>query len=398
MIRKEKVRLFLLEVYNLLRIAECLNSLRFENTRYGKISEEHKGSLKWLWTKQEYLAWSSTSSSDLLLVEGKPGSGKSTLMKYIQRSFMQQELHGKQIVASFYYSYREGEQQTNHSNMLRSILYDILNQNETFFFHFQRSYREREGRPWSYDSLKEILLSLTKHHPVKSRICFIIDAVDESVDGDRYDVIQLLHRLCAIKGPCVVKVFVASRPIVGLNRHSAEKDKVIRLEDVNAPDISNFAESFLLRLEFPPDIIKEAKEYIVQNAQGVFVWVHLVKEELLRFARSGTTEDRIFSFLKSLPTELEGFYGRILTGLEGGKREDINDGFRMLQFVLFAYRPLRLEELRQALGIPDNLNTTFSCSSEIFERNLIHGIDKRLISCAGNFLETKNVHGSAFSE
>ena len=272
-------------------------------------------------------------------------------MKYLQRSLIQRKPREGQIVASFYYSYREGEQQTSHSNMLRSVLYDILKQDETFFFHFQRHYRLCGERPWSYSSLKELLLSLTKHHPVAKRIYLIIDAVDEAVDGDRYDVIQLLHGLCVTKGPCVVKVFVASRPIIGLNRHSVEKDKSIRLEDVNSSDILNFAESFLLELKFPPHIISKAKEYIVQNAQGVFVWVHLVKEELLRYARSGTTEGRIFSFLRSLPTELEGFYKRILTQLEGGTREDITDGIQMLQFVLFAYRPLRLKELRQALVV-----------------------------------------------
>jgi ankyrin repeat protein len=380
-----------------LRIAECLNTLRFDNTRYEKISDEFKGSLEWLWTHGEYLDWSATDSSSLLLIEGKPGSGKSTLMKYFQRSLLERDPYGRQIVASFYYSYREGKQQTNHSNMLRSLLYDILNQNEAFFFHFQSHYRERGRLQWSYGSLKKVLLSLMKHHPVEERIHLILDAMDESVYGDRNDVIELLHGVCAIKGPCVVKVFVASRPIVGLNRYSAENQKMIRLEDVNSSDILKFAESFLSGGSFPADIVSRAKDYIVRNAEGVFVWVHLVREELVSYARSGYTEDQIFSFLEGLPTELEGFYKLTLTKLEGGKKEEIKDGLRMLQFVMFAYRPLRLEELRQALAIPENTNTTFSCSSESFKRNLIHSIDKRVISCTGNFLEIKKVHGSAFS-
>ena len=395
--------LFIREKTIWLRIAECLNSLRFDNTRYEKISEEHKGSLEWLWVHEKYLAWSSTDSSDLLLIEGKPGSGKSTLMKYFQRSLMDREARERQILASFYYSYREGEQQTNHSNMLRSILYDVLYQNEEFFFHFQPYYRQA-AKPggqhdWPYDSLKKVLLSFTKNHPVKERLCLIVDAVDESDDRERYDIIEVLHDLCAPRGPCIVKVFVASRPVLGLSGQSAKANKMIRLQDVNYSDILRFAESFLgPDLDLPPDIAGPATEYIVRNAQGVFVWVRLVREELIKYARSGCTESEIFGFLKSLPTELEEFYKHILTQLERGEARDIEIGQIMLQFVLFAFRPLRLEELRQALAIRGRLDAVFSFSDESFQKELIHGIEKRIISCTGNLLEVKGSHGMSLSK
>jgi hypothetical protein len=259
-------------------------------------------------------------------------------MKYFKRSLLEPESRERQIVASFYYSYREGEQQTNHSNMLRSVLYDVLNQNEEFFFHFQPYYRQAAqpgGQPrWSYNSLKKILLSFAKNHPVKERLYLVVDAVDESVEGDRYDIIELLHEICTTSGPCAVKVFVASRPIAGLNRYSAESHKTIQLENVNSSDILKFAESFLSRLELPLDIVRQAKEYIVQHAQGVFVWVNLVGKELRRYAaRGGYNKKKLLLFLESLPTELEGFYERMLLELERGEAEDVEVGQRILRFV-----------------------------------------------------------------
>ena len=326
-------------------------------------------------------------------------------MKYFQRSLLDQGRRERQIVASFYYSYREGEKQTNHSNMLRSVLYDILNQSEEFFFHFQSYYREvsqsGEHLEWPYESLKGILLSLANNHPLRERLYLIVDAMDESNDSERADVIKLLRELCAAKGPCIVKVFVASRPVVGLSNRSTKYQKTIRLQDVNYSDILKFTASFLdsPELDLPTDIAHSATEYITENAQGVFVWVHLVREELLEYARDGCTKNQIFDFLKSLPTELEGVYNRILMRLEGEKGRNVEDGQKMLQFVLFTYRPLGLDEFGQALAIRDNLDSEFLCSDESFEGDLICGIEKRIISCAGNFLEMKprGDHGKSFS-
>ena len=313
-------------------------------------------------------------------------------MKYFHRSLVPSQ---REVVASFYYSYREGEIQTNHSNMLRSVLYDILNQNEEFFFHFQPYYRQvvQSSRhpEWPYESLKEILLSLAKNHPVRERLYLIVDAIDESDDGERTDVIKFLRGLCSTQGPCVAKVFVASRPIVGLSGHSTKNQKVIRLQDVNHSDILRFTTSFLdsEKLDIYPAVARLATEYITENAQGVFVWVHLVREELLEYARDGYNTNELFDFLKSLPTELEGIYKRILMRLEGGNTRNVEYGRKMLQFALFAYRPLGLDELGQALAIRDSLDSEFSYSDESFEGELIYSIERRIISSAGNLLEIK---------
>jgi hypothetical protein len=137
----------------------------------------------------------------------------------------------------------------------------------------------------------------------------------------------------------------------------------------------------------------QAKEYIVQNVQGVFIWVHLVRAEVLKYAGTGCRWKEIFDLLASLPTELEGFYSRILAELETREGRDIGDGRRVFQLVPFTFRPLRLQELGHALAISGEIDAEFPCSDESFEGELIDGIDRRIIHCTGNFLEIKNVNG-----
>ena len=317
-------------------------------------------------------------------------------MKYFHRRLLGREPRERQIVASFYYSYREGEEQTSHSNMLRSVLFDVLDQNEEFFFHFQPDYRQmrKGGRhpEWSYESLEGILRSLIKSHPVIERLYLIVDAVDESNDRGRIDVIKFLHELCSIKGQCIVKVFVASRPVPGLRGYSLENHKMIRLQDVNNSDILKFVTSFLdeSKLDVPPSNAYWATE-LTKNAQGAFVWARLVREELLQYASEGYSENELREFLESLPSELEEIYKNILARLAGGKPRNIAIGNKMFQFVLHTYRPLGVDELGQALAMRDDLESEFSCSDEEFERGVIRGMSERITSCAGNFLEIKTL-------
>jgi ankyrin repeat domain-containing protein 50 len=286
--------------------------------------------------------------------------------------------------------------------MVQSILYDILDQDESFFYHFQSKYRNNRKSSqgvlvkWTYNSLKDVLSSLGDHEQT-ARLYLVIDAVDESDDEDRRDILKRLFDLCSRSKCCVFKIFVASRPISELDhRISNIHHSSIKLQDQTEPAIKEFACSFLgPDLGFTGNLLHEATTYIVDHAQGVFLWVVLVWKELLPFAEGGYRKKEIFEQLKKLPTELEDFYGHTLKKMEQGSLRDIRDGTRMFQLALFARRPLTVAEFQHALAIEDDPNAEFVPSDyESFEDELIEGIDKRIIQCGGNFLEIKGFDGT----
>ncbi|KAL7945324.1 putative kinesin [Trichoderma barbatum] len=370
---------------------ECLSSLRFENTRYGKISPEHSGSFEWIWTHNEYTNWSSTEASRLLYIQGKPGSGKSTLTKYFDSNLQTREPAAKQaIIAKFFYSFREGEPQRSHYNMLISLIYDILHQDEAFFYHqCQTEYRAhlRSCVKWDYESLKRMLRSLHDYYSTQKRYYFIIDAVDESEEVDRREILNLLCGLCSEIKFCVVKIFIASRPVTQLE---ARRDQFnfIRLQDETISDISNFAHSLLDGLD-----LASAITYMIENAQGVFLWVKLTCAELLIFHEDGYSEKDIFDMLKQLPTELEELYALMLDKMRA-KKSCLSYGLKMFRFILFAKRPLTVDELLHSLGIPDNLESDwiFQLSDGPFQKR-VPSSDRIIISCGGNFIEIKQQPG-----
>ncbi len=206
-----------------------------------------------------------------------------------------------------------------------------------------------------------------------------------------------------------MKVFVASPPVKQLEYRIGEFHNLIRLQDETKGDVFEVAHSFLRDLNFTT-LLDRATNYIVEHAQGVFLWVQLVKAELQNYAEEGLIENDIFEFLRSLPTELEEFYRSILNKL-GSNERDLRDGIKLFRFVLFAHRPLTLAELRHTIGIPDHPDIEFTPSDEDFQSRIpaqlsivppvpasearrgIDPMEQRIIHCGGNFLEIEQSHG-----
>jgi hypothetical protein len=319
-------------------------------------------------------------------------------MRYFNDNFLKKVLNANSaIVARFFFSDREGELQKSHHIMLRSLLYQILDQDEAFFYHcFQSEYRKQEPDAeghviWQYDTLKRLLLSLSSYLS-KREFYLIIDAMDESEDEVQQRIIlNILFDLCLTTSNCAIKVFVASRPMPLLTRHKTKFHHLITLQDETKSDISLYTRSFLQELSFA-DFLEDAMRYILEHADGVFIWVRLVKEELFKYDERGRcTEKEVFKFLQSLPTGLEAFYERILDKMsrDDDERKDIQKIFRI---VLFARRPLSVTELLHILPIPDDFETEFTTSVGSFHEC----IRKRryIIHCGGNFLEVRGICSS----
>jgi hypothetical protein len=281
--------------------------------------------------------------------------------------------------------------------MLRTILSGILEQDETAFYHFQARFREtqrRKERSWSYSSLKEVLLSF-KNHPT-TQLCLILDAMDESEESDRREIIELLCQLCSEGNSCNIKVFLASRPVTELRHRIQKHHRVIILQEENGRDIYKLVNDFLrLKLKLSGDTLGQATEYISTHAQGVFVWVDLVQKELLDYVERGGNKEGILRVLEDIPyEELNDFYGIMLKRIGMRRDRDIQDTVKIFRFVLFARRPLTVIELYNTLAIPEISRPRFLPCDKVFQSNTAE-MEKGIVHYGGNFLETKGLKGTS---
>lgn len=315
---------------------ECLRALKFDewSARRDRVEKAHSGTGNWLADDVAYMSWESSSISSLLLIRGKPGSGKSTLAKSILDSkrsnyILSQRCVGQTtraeksaLIADFFYSFRGGRNETSHTLMLRSLLYQLLRQDERLFPLFRDVYRARRTNPgfkWQEEDLRKIFASLPSLK-IRKKMYIFLDAMDESTEHGRPEILKLLLGICSAKSNCIFKFLIASRPLpVGEIDEGASHCHYIVLQEKNRMDIENVITSGLRDIENQTGELaidfRFAHDYMMQHAQGVFLWVALIIDELKKLAAAGTSQEELDHRLKELPLDLEEMYSLIIQRL-----------------------------------------------------------------------------------
>lgn len=110
----------------------CLESLGFPemNTRKTAIASPTERTCTWLLDNDVFNTWLYRKDMEkhegLLWIEGKPGSGKSTILKEVSRRVIGQLVPEGCCLATFFFNAKGTELERNKLGMLRSLLFQIL--------------------------------------------------------------------------------------------------------------------------------------------------------------------------------------------------------------------------------------------------------------------------------
>ena len=325
-----------------------LASLNFAGMedREWRVATAHHETFQWLFNenvwarKTNFKDWL-VSEDKLYWITGKPGSGKSTLMKYISyadkgrgqanlRARCHEDLSkwsgdSKLVVASFYFWNSGTHMQTTQKGLMMTLLHQILKQCPDLaplLFPAQWEMLCLFGnyaRDWDEQELRDAVRQSIVHAPkCGARIALFIDGLDE-FEGKSEELIKFLYDLLRLPN---LKVCVSSRPWTAFEDAFRHKPS-LRLEDLTYDDIKRFVTS---RFDAEPlfrNLQQQEGQYaaaliesILSTAQGVFLWVALVVSSLIAGLTAG---DRIVDLEKRLallPPDLEGLYEKILLSLD----------------------------------------------------------------------------------
>ena len=240
----------------------------------------------------------------ILHISGNPGSGKTTLMKFLsQHERTRQELQAwagtDTLICCVFYFWKPGSRmhmQRTLTGLYRSLLFQALSQcpeltEEVFPVQF-RMMKASIG-----DMMVEKIQSFDEGHIEEAfkffmsrvsscgyRLCLFIEGLDEC-KGNRLQHEDLANMLQAWVTRGAIKMCVSSRPYSEfLQPLNLPGNRMIQLHEVNKSDITAYCVNRLkddIYAQKRSDLCRRLVPIVVHQAQGVFLWAHLVIDVLL---------------------------------------------------------------------------------------------------------------------
>jgi hypothetical protein len=265
-------------------------------------------------------------------ISGRPGSGKSTLMKYIYRQSRTAEIltqwagDSKLIQACFYFWTAGSPLQKSIEGLLRSLVFQILRQCPSLIpAAFPTEWAELVGRntfktSFNREGLIQAIGTITEATNLNAKFCFFIDGLDE-YEGFDGDIAATINTLASSPA---VKICVASRPHnVFVNAFGGNPNQMLYVHEHTNSDIRRYVKdvlernpAFVSRTQQDTEEYQQLTEYIRKEANGVFLWVYLVVANMLDGMENADRMSDLQRKLKKVPTDLRVLFAHILDTVE----------------------------------------------------------------------------------
>ena len=324
---------------------DILFSLKFEGlgSRKHTISGTHGDTYEWVFSpprvlrqkgvKANFSSWLE-SGNGVFWVTGYPGSGKSTLMKFVDNHPTTMEKlqawgKGYRLVKANHFFWVNGSPlQKSQEGLLRSLCFDILRQCPEILPQLcEDRWANRDAltgtKCWGLAELQKMLVRLqTMELKVKDervRFFFLIDGLDE-YSGNHDELLGDLRQLATSPH---IKIAASSRP-GNMFEDAFGKDptKMLIMQDLTSDDIAAYARDTLESDEHFVKLTKDDEredqliDEVIERANGVFLWVHLVVIQLLKLLADGDSVEDVRGKLDKFPSDLDDYFRHMLDTMD----------------------------------------------------------------------------------
>ncbi|KAI0376230.1 hypothetical protein F5Y04DRAFT_215422 [Hypomontagnella monticulosa] len=339
---KTDIRLFSDRLANLIEAEDnmfadrIVASLNYASrpVRHDSVPQAHKNTFEWAFDSR-LSKWFS-SGSGTFWVSGKPGSGKSTFMKFIAKHARTKDLLAswagspdKLAVAVHFFWIAGTPIQKSWQGLLQSLLFDVCHKHPSVvsLISPSRWAAAKAGRwqdaaePWSVSELTAALRALASATNMPLKMCFFIDGLDEYNSNHA----ELCKVLCDMADSPHIKLCLSSRPWAVFERSfGGENQERLDIHEVTRNDIRQFVSDQLQA--HPRWAIDESEttaseksgliEQIVAKADGVFLWAFFVTRSLGEGLSKGDGTKDLSQRLGKLPTDLEQLFKHMLESVD----------------------------------------------------------------------------------
>lgn len=296
---------------------------------------------RWLLDGAAFKAFRETPRS-VLWLHGDSGCGKSVLCSAIVDELRAARLEEPRIQLAYWYFSVNDANRRSLQNLVRALLTQVCPSSAAppallRIWEVNRKGREAPQISDSVQTLVQMLVEIWKSED-RPKFFFVIDALDESNEAERTEIIDMLQRIVLLD--IDIHLLITSRSnTVGVEQGLQDTVKlfnvVIERQNVDEDILTHISE----RLEddddlkkWPLDLRKYVEEALVANAAGMFRWVDCQLQVIRRCRKPKELREA----LTSLPMTLREVYAREVKNVEERAVEDVR---KLLGWLTYPQRP-----------------------------------------------------------
>ncbi|KAK4443244.1 hypothetical protein QBC34DRAFT_213162 [Podospora aff. communis PSN243] len=338
------------------RQKRVLDGLRFDHMsdRFDDVKTAHEKTFGWILggdsdqdhdpnvtkARDDFIDWL-CHGSRIFHIQGKPGAGKSTLMKYVCRhektaQYLKGWAGDKNLVLGKFFFWKPGSNlQKQLKGLIRGLLYSIMSASPDLIpVVFPDQWAATLTSPTihfdGHEEIQQIFARLTSLDAVyrEHKLVLFIDGLDE-FEGDHAELLGMLKLFLDWTASRLedLKICASSREWAVFQEAFGVFPK-LRLQDVTRTDILTFVGDRLSKNDLFPTLGNEALrqrflESIVEKAEGVFLWVALVLGDVEEGLLSGDNLARLTAKVNALPSELEDLILLLFNSIHPADRKEV---------------------------------------------------------------------------
>jgi hypothetical protein len=334
------------------KLERCVQDVRHTDPRDDKKRiEETKGGLladvyRWVLDNTSFQQWQRDLHSPLLWVKGDPGKGKTMLLCGIIDELRSRSLP-KTALLAYFFCQATDSRINSATAVLRGLLYMLVSQQPALVSHVRKKH-DHAGKALFEDAnawiaLTEIFADVLQDPRLRATY-LIIDALDECVT-DWPKLLRFIAKQSSASQR--VKWIISSRNWPEIEDQLEQAGHKVRLSlELNAASVSAAVGAFIqhkvARLAQQKRYDQQTQDTVLErltaNADGTFLWVALVCQDL-----EATAKRNVLKKLDSLPAGLNALYGRMMQQI--GASDDAEICKQVLALTAVVYRPIALREL-----------------------------------------------------
>jgi hypothetical protein len=312
------------EMYN-----QCLKDLRITDPRLDKkrIEQDSGGILPaclWIFNQSlEFDNWRQGKDSSLLRIQGAPGKGKTMLLCGVIDQLECGIPDRENRNLAYYFLGQDTDPRINNAiSLLRGLIYMLVREQPSLLSYLRRKYDDagkslfEDANAWI--ALSDILEGMLQDPNLRDTY-LIIDALDECTDLPK--LLEFVGRV--LSSSARLKILLASHASPDMEQklgHSEEMTPLCLEKKDNADKVSGavdiYIEHGLARLALvnpgiDQDDMKQLRGILGRKAEGTFLWVSLVTQEL-----ETTNSWDVLAVAEEIPAGLQKLYHHMVSRIQ----------------------------------------------------------------------------------